>query len=228
MGPQILTAELTYAPNQTRSVLEYFGESVDKASRDLNLGLYVQSDKTGARSAALNFTSVGRVAAGEKLLQSLRTSIKPRTDKVRVLDYVKLQSQSDGPTLSQYTEYMENGYVDRLTPALVEAILAERGAIGLGYLGGAIADVAPTATALAHRKEQFEMDVSSDWKPDPAENERKRAEIHALWGRLRPFTSGFSPTSLCQIRSPSTTTSVPIVRGCSRSRSNTTRQISFG
>ena len=35
------------------------------------------------------------------------------------------------------------------------------------------------------------MDVSSDWKPDPAENEHKRAEIHALWGRLRPFTSGF-------------------------------------
>jgi Berberine and berberine like len=73
----------------------------------------------------------------------------------------------------------------------VEAILAERGAIGVGYLGGAIADVAPRATAFAHRKEQFEMDVSSDWKPDPAENERKRAEIHTLWDQLRPFTSGF-------------------------------------
>jgi hypothetical protein len=81
--------------------------------------------------------------------------------------------------------------VDQLTPALVAAISAERGAIGLGYIGGAIADVAPTGTALAHRTEKFEMDVSSDWKPDPAENERKRAEIHTLWDRLRPFTSGF-------------------------------------
>ncbi len=191
VGPQILTTELTYAPSQTRSVLEYFGESADKASRELNLGTYVQSDETGARFATLNFTFVGQAGVGEKLLQSLRASMKPRGDKVRVLDYVKLQSESDGPTLSQYTEYMENGYVDKLTPALVEVILAEHGAIGLGYLGGAIADVAPTATALAHRKEQFEMDVSSDWRPNPADNDRKRAEIHTLWNRLRPFTSGF-------------------------------------
>lgn len=191
MGPQILTAELTYAPDRTRSVLEYFGEFVAKAPRELNLGIFVQSDETGARSPVLGFTFVGPIGAREKLLQSLRASTKPRRDNVRILDYVKLQSESDGPTLSQYTEYMENGYVDQLTPALVEAIMAERGPIGLGYLGGAIADVVPTATALAHRKEQFEMDVSSVWKPDPAENERKRAEIHTVWDRLRPFTSGF-------------------------------------
>jgi hypothetical protein len=191
VGPQILTAELTYAPSQTRAVLEYFGESADKAPRELNLGVYVQTDGTGARFPTLNFTFVGPLRAGEKLLRSLRASIQPPSDKVRILNYVKLQSESDGPALSQYTEYMENGYVDRLTPALLEAILEERGAIGLGYLGGAIADIAPTATALAHRREQFEMDVSSDWKPDPAVNERKRAEIHKLWDRLRPFTSGF-------------------------------------
>jgi len=191
VGSQILSAELAYAPGQTRSVLEYFGEYAAKAPRELNLGIYLQSDETGARSADLNFTFVGSVGAGEKLLQSLRASLKPRRDKVRMLDYMKLQSESDGPTLSQYTEYMENGYVEQLTPGLVEAVVAERRPIGLGYLGGAISDVAPTATALAHRKEQFEMDVSSDWKPDPAQNERNRAEIHSVWDRLRPFTSGF-------------------------------------
>ena len=191
LAPQILTAELTYAPNRTRSVLEYFGEFVAKAPRELNLGCFVESDETGARTLTLNFTFVGPVAAGEKLLESLRAATKPRKDRVRILDYVKLQSESDGPTLSQYTEYMENGYVEQLAPALVEAIMAERGPVGLGYLGGAIADVAPTATAFAHRKERFEMDVSSAWKPDPAENERKRAAVHAVWDRLRPFTSGF-------------------------------------
>jgi hypothetical protein len=191
VGPEILTAELTFEPNRTRSVLEYFGEFAAKAPRELNLGIFVQSDETGARSLTLNFAFLGPVDAGEKLLHSLRDSTKPRRNNVRVLDYVKLQRESDGPTLSQYTEYMENGYVDQLTPALVEAIMAERGPIGLGYLGGAIADVAPTATALAHRTGQFEMDVSSVWKPDSAENERKRAEIHTIWDRLRPFTSGF-------------------------------------
>lgn len=191
VGPQILTAELSYAADRTRSVLGYFAEYAEKAPRELSLGAYVETDATGKRSVTLNFTFVGSVGAGERLLQSLRASTKPRKDSVRVLDYVKLQSESDGPTLSQYTEYMENGYVNRFSPALVDAIMAEQGPVGLSYLGGAIADLAPTATALAHRKETFEMDVSSAWKPDPAVNDRKRAEVHAMWDRLRPFTTGF-------------------------------------
>jgi hypothetical protein len=189
--PRVLTAEMTYAPNQTRSVLEYFEEFANKAPRELNLGVYVQTDERGARFPTLNFTFLGPTGAGEKLLQSLHASLKPRSEKARIVDYVKLQRESDGPTLSQRTEYMENGFFNQFTPALVETILAERGAIGVGYVSGAIADIAPAATALAHRKERFEMDVSSDWKPDPAVNEQKRAEIHKLWDRLRPFTSGF-------------------------------------
>jgi FAD binding domain/Berberine and berberine like len=191
VAPQILVTELTYAPEQTRSVLEYFGEYAAKAPRELNLGAFVQSDETGARFATLNFTFIGPADAGEKSLQSLRASTTPKHERIRTLGYWQLQTEGDGPTLSPYTEYMENGYVSQITSALVDAIVAERGAIGLSYLGGAISDVSPTATAVAHRKEPFEMDVSSAWKPDPAKNERNRAEIHALWNRLRPFTSGF-------------------------------------
>ena len=40
--------------------------------------------------------------------------------------------------------------------------------------------VAGRAALKLERKEQFEMDVSSDQKPDPADNERKRAEIHTV------------------------------------------------
>jgi FAD/FMN-containing dehydrogenase len=190
VGPQVLSGELRYAPDRTRSVLEYYRDIAARAPRELDLGLMVRTDQTGARSAALYFSFCGSVSAGEQTLQALRTATKPSAANVRALDYVLVQKQSDGPTLSDYTEYMKNGYVEQLTPPLIEAILAERVTVELGLGGGAIADVAPTATALAHRGELFQLAVSEAWK-DPAENKRKRAEIHAAWDRLIPFTSGF-------------------------------------
>ena len=190
VGPQVLTGNLTYKPEQTRRVLEYYSEFAATAPRELDLGLSVQPDENGTRSAVLGFCFVGQVSAGEKTLQSLRAAAKPHGENVRARDYVDVQKQYDGPTLSEYTEYMKNGYVEQLTPALVEAIMAERGAVEFGLGGGAIADVAPTASALGNRTAMFELAISEVWK-NPAENERRRAEVHAVWNRLRPFTSGF-------------------------------------
>lgn len=190
VGPQVLSGELRYGPDRTRGVLEYYSDLAVRAPRELDLGLMVRTDQSGARSAALYFCFCGSVRAGEQTLQTLRTATKPHAENVKALDYVLVQKQSDGPPLSDYTEYMKSGYVEQLGPALVEAILAERVTVELGLGGGAIADVKPTATALAHRGELFQLAVSEAWK-DPAENERKRAEIHAVWNRFIPFTSGF-------------------------------------
>jgi Family of unknown function (DUF6176) len=188
VGPQVLSGELRYTPDRTRSVLEYYRDFAAGAPRELDLGLMVRTDQTGLRAATLYFSFCGSVSAGEQTLQALRTATKPRAENVRALDYVLVQKQSDGPTLSDYTEYMKSGYVEQLTPALIEAILAERVTVELGLGGGAIADVPPTATALGHRGELFQLAVSEAWK-DPAENERKRAEIHAAWDRLIPLAS---------------------------------------
>jgi hypothetical protein len=50
--------------------------------------------------------------------------------------------------------------------------------------------VAPTGTAFAHRQELFMMGVGAGWT-DPAENERKLAEVRAAWDKLSRFTTGF-------------------------------------
>jgi FAD/FMN-containing dehydrogenase len=186
---QVLSGALSYGPDQTQRVLEYYSDFARHAPRELDLGLMVRPDQRGS-SATLYFCFVGAASAGEQTLQSVRAATKPRAENVKAVNYVQVQRQSDGPTLADYTEYMKSGYVEQLTPALIDAILAERVAVELAIGGGAIADVAPTATALAHRGELFQLAVSEAWK-DPAENEAKRAEIHAVWNRLSRFTSGF-------------------------------------
>ena len=56
--------------------------------------------------------------------------------------------------------YSKAGYVQELTPALIDAVIQEPGTIALILSGG-------------------------------AQNDRRRAEVHAAWDRLSHFTQGF-------------------------------------
>ena len=190
VGPKVLTSELRYAPAQTRSMLEYYGDYASLAPRELALGIQVVGEKPGDRSLVAYFCFFGEPAAGERILASLRTETKPDQENVKSWDYVQLQKRYDGPMPSDDTEYMKSGYVDGLTPALIEALLQERGRVELGLFGGAVADVPATATAVAHRRELFQMAVNAVWR-DSSDNDRERAEVHAVWDRLSRFTTGF-------------------------------------
>jgi len=132
----------------------------------------------------------------QQTLQSLRTETKPREDNVLGWEYVTLQSAFDGPPRAPFAEYLKSAHVDRLTPALIEAIMAEHRSVGLAICGGAIADVAPTETAIANRGELFQLAIRAFWE-DPADAEKKRAEIEQMWARLNPFITGFYANLTC-------------------------------
>ncbi|MGA2365295.1 MAG: FAD-binding oxidoreductase [Steroidobacteraceae bacterium] len=195
VAPSVMSGNLTYAPAQARNVLEYYGEFAARAPRELELGLSIATDEAGARYPVLGVFFVGDPGACDKVLEPLRTAIKPRRDTVRIWDYMTLQQRYDGPTLSDENNYVKGGFVAEFSPALADTLMSDLGIaalgdVGLMHCGGAIADVAPTATAVAHRSELFQMGIEVGWK-DSADNERNRAKIHAAWDRLSRFTSGF-------------------------------------
>ena len=190
-----MSGNLTYAPAQARNVLEYYGEFAARAPRELELGLSIATDEAGARYPVLSVFFVGDPSACDKVLQPLRTAIKPRRDSVRTWDYMTLQQRYDGPTLSDENNYVKGGFVAEFSPALADTLMSDLGIaalgdVGLMHCGGAIADLAPTATALAHRSELFQMGIEVGWN-DSADNERNRAKVHAAWDRLSHFTNGF-------------------------------------
>jgi FAD/FMN-containing dehydrogenase len=190
VGPQVLAGGLTYAPGQLRAVLEHCAEFAAQAPRELMLDLAVTSDEKGVRTPYIMFCFAGPARQAEEVLQSFRAATKPRQDDVKARDYVALQKEGDGPVLAEKAVYTKTGYVQELTPALVDALIQESGNIALVLSGGAIADIAPTDTALAHRSEGFLLQISAEW-PDASQNEQKRAEVHAAWDRLSRFTHGF-------------------------------------
>ena len=75
-----------------------------------------------------------------------------------------------------------------------------RGAVGLfGWVGGAVSDVAPDATAYVHRPARMLIEMSSGWRtpPDPAKPftpvpPDMREWMEELWEVLLPHTTGRS------------------------------------
>jgi hypothetical protein len=195
VGPSVISGRLVFSPAQARDVLEYYGEFAARAPRELELGLYIVTDHAGARYPVLNVFFVGDPRECDKVLQPLRAAFKPRLDSVRLSDYMTLQQHDDGPALSDENHYVKSGFIGEFSPALADTLLSDLGmdtlgGVGLMHCGGAIADPAPTATAVAHRRELFQVGIEVGWK-DAAENERNRAKVHAAWDRLSQFTDGF-------------------------------------
>jgi FAD/FMN-containing dehydrogenase len=195
VGPKVLAGDLVYEPAQTRAAFDHYRDFASRAPRELSVWL----DWGGAPGADGDLTItacyVGDPSVGERLLQPLRTAVKPREDHIELQDYVKVQQRNDGPVLSSYNEYLKSGYVAEVTPALIDTLMSgsvvdETVGMELMHCGGAIADVAPTGTAIAHRRELFQLLVIAAWK-DPADNERNRDKIHAAWDKVSQYTSGF-------------------------------------
>ncbi|HEX3837161.1 MAG TPA: FAD-binding oxidoreductase [Steroidobacteraceae bacterium] len=191
VGPQVLAGNLLYEPAQLRDVLEQYVEICAHAPRELALDLSMYTDVTGARHAHVLFCHIGDLRAGAKLLASITAAIKPRTDDVQARDYALVQGAQNGPAVSDNAEYVKTAHVAKVTPQLIDALLQERTVdIALSLSGGAVADVEPAGSAVAHRHEPFLMEMSVDWQ-DPNQADAKRTQIHAVWDRLVQFTSGF-------------------------------------
>jgi hypothetical protein len=74
--------------------------------------------------------------------------------------------------------------------------MAAKRSIGLGFCGGAIADVAPAETAVANRTELFQLGIRAFWE-DPADADKSRAEVENIWESLHSFTTGFYANLTC-------------------------------
>lgn len=195
VGPRMLAGNLVYAPAQARAALEYYSRFAATAPRELTVELSWGGSEGDDGDLAIAVGYIGDPRQGEKLLQPLRTAVKARSDTITSQDYVTVQKQFDGPPLSTVNNYLKGGFVAELSPALIEAIINEVKPdavlnVELLHCGGAIGDVAPTGSAIAHRSELFQLLVTAGWK-DAADNERQRARVHAAWDKVNRFTNGF-------------------------------------
>jgi FAD/FMN-containing dehydrogenase len=130
----------------------------------------------------------GDLDAGERVLKPLRTFDHPLADAVAPMRYVELQSSGDGAFPNGRRQYWKGGFLRRLGPEAIDVLLhfaatrpSPHTPIGLQQMHGTAARIAPAETAFAHRQDQWDCLLLSQWDraADDEVNIRWTREFHA-------------------------------------------------
>jgi len=135
----------------------------------------------------------GEVAAGEKLLQPLRTFAAPIADSLSPMSYVQIQRMFE-PFFppGRYT-YTKSNFIKELTDEAIDTMVEFVAkspspytfAPFLEHWNGAATRVAPTDTAFPHRGHSWDFMAWSMWS-NPADTEKNVQWTRECWGAMKP------------------------------------------
>jgi FAD/FMN-containing dehydrogenase len=198
VGP-VYGGELTYPLAQARAALRAYAEFCANAPDDLYVGADMYADPHGTWLITFDVTYCGPLEKAERVIAPLRKLGKPQADSLGVTAYTKLQGSADTPGHSSRSMYLKGGLVETMTPEFIDTAVGclESGKLdsaGLGFqpMGGAIARVAPGATAFWNRTVRYSMHIYGLWKPDADKDtaERNKEWVRGAYQKLDPLTHG--------------------------------------
>ncbi|HEY3058629.1 MAG TPA: FAD-binding oxidoreductase [Chloroflexota bacterium] len=137
----------------------------------------------------------GDLEAGQRALEPLR-ALGPYVEMVQPMPYHAIYNlTADGAARGK--SFGRSGFFQSFDRAAIDAMIAGvQAAGGAGHtflqfrpLGGAMARVASTATAFAHRDAAYMLAVNAGWEDDAQEGEAK-AWVRGVWNTLKPRAQG--------------------------------------
>jgi FAD/FMN-containing dehydrogenase len=196
---------LIFPFDQARDVLRFFAGFAAEAPDELYMDAVLTAVPQIGRIVLFDVCYSGPLNKAETVLEPLREFRKPIVDALGPASYVKLQSANDGQWASGRGYYERSGFVQRIEPALVDAVVDRMAssslagvAIVFAHQGGAISRVRPGATAFWNRQAGHTVISHADWD-DP--KDRATTDSHLQWARetwqiLQPHTQGFYVNTL--------------------------------
>jgi FAD/FMN-containing dehydrogenase len=137
----------------------------------------------------------GDPAEGRDALESIRDDLNPAASDLSVVPFRFMQTVTDDLFAHGLRTYIKAGFAADLPGGLVDVLL-DRAAllqspisqIELLALGGAIAAVAPDATAFPFRSARWLINIPATWR-DAADDESEIAWARATYAAIRPHLS---------------------------------------
>lgn len=162
---QVGFAQLAFDATDTAGFLENWGATVEAAPRDLTSFLIMGASRPGQAPVAQLMTVVDSDDPDTVIdrLQPLANLAPLVQQSVQILPYAAVMANaSDAPHHGQGEPQSRSGLIEHLTPefAAAAAAMLESGDVhffAIRSVGGAVADVAPDATAYAHRSANFSV-----------------------------------------------------------------------
>ena len=194
-----------YPAAQARAALRFFREVTDSAPDALTAlfafitappAPFVPDWLQGKPAVAIVVCYAGDAAKGERVVRPLKQWDPSGVDVVGPVPYTALQSMLDAGAPPGCLNYWKSGYLDSLTDAAIDTIVehAERmgsplAQVHLHHMGGAVARVQSDATAFAHRRSAFAVNLVAMWT-DAAETDRYVGWARGFSDALQPHANG--------------------------------------
>jgi FAD/FMN-containing dehydrogenase len=137
----------------------------------------------------------GDPGEGRARLTRIRGDLAPAASDLSVVPFLFMQTVTDDLFAHGLRTYIKAGFAHDLPDALTDVLL-DRAAelespisqVELLALGGAIAAVAPDATAFPFRNARWLINIPATWR-DPADDNREIAWARATYAAIRPHLS---------------------------------------
>jgi FAD binding domain/Berberine and berberine like len=191
VGP-VLAGGLGYPWAKVREVLRFHDDFVTTAPDDLSTAVSIGVDPSGQPTVGIAVCWCGAHEDGERVLAPLRAFGPPLADTIGPTSYVALQSAPDAGFPTGRLHYWKSGWLRNLTGSALDTLIAHvpqmpssMSGVGLQRLHGAAGRVAPDATAFAHRVDQYDFLIISQWE-DPLDSERNIAWTRGLFDAMKP------------------------------------------
>jgi FAD/FMN-containing dehydrogenase len=194
---QVLGGLVIYPLDQARDVLRFY--------RDFSAGLPDEAEAyaalltapQGMPVAALILGYNGPIAEGEQVLAPARRFGKPVADVVGAMPYAARQRLLDEPNATHGLQrYWRSAFTEQISDGLIDVMIkgassfsSPLSALLFFNVHGAATRVAPTATAFAPRRPQWDFDAIGQWT-EGAESPSHIAWVRALWSELEPHLKG--------------------------------------
>jgi hypothetical protein len=192
----VLGGSVAWPIDQAREVMRFFADYSRQAPNELYLACYLLPARDGPAMAVVDVCWSADHARGEEVLKPLRAFGRPSVDSLGPIEYVELQRGSDKSVPHGRNYYGKSGFAEELDDDAIDLILDVFNGSPRPYTvllernGGAVAHVAPDATAYPNRGAQYWLGTSAGWD-DPAENDAWISIMRSEWQRLEGLTQGF-------------------------------------
>jgi len=190
----VLGGRLSYAfedaPALGRAYAEEMGDAPDDAQAYLSFG-------TGAagKSASVVLCHSGAPEAGEALHDRLRRTPRPVADHVARIPYLTMQQHWDESFPDGRLWYWKSSFLAAITDDALRCCadaIARQGLpdcnVDIEPMGGAVARVAPDATAFADRAAAGTLLITTTWT-DTREAEDRIRWVRDTWTALQPYAT---------------------------------------
>jgi FAD/FMN-containing dehydrogenase len=192
VGP-VLGGMMLYDMRKAKEVLRFFRDFSWGCPDELSTQAAFLTGLDGILMLAIIVCYCGAVAEGEKVLEPLRTFGSPVADLIRSIEYVEMQRLFDESFPPGRLHYWKTNFVRAVSDNAIEMMVeyattmpSPLSAVLLYQMHGMASRVSSTDTAFAHRYEQYNFEIISNWT-DPADSEKNIEWTRAFWGAMQPL-----------------------------------------